>query len=71
MTSTSDQEGFCQRCGCANGVHRFGQCRGKNKGGRCDFEWFPPDSSLEKRHRFPCASMLRKHDGWDVAEATI
>ncbi|RKK83800.1 hypothetical protein BFJ68_g17417 [Fusarium oxysporum] len=39
MTSTSDREGFCQRCGCANGVHRFGQCRGKNKGGRCDFEW--------------------------------
>jgi hypothetical protein len=43
MTSTSDRPGFCARCGCANGNHDFGQCRGVDRKGsksvKCKFEW--------------------------------
>ena len=43
MSSTSDRDGYCDRCGCANGKHAFGRCRGKDKKGskweRCKVEW--------------------------------
>ena len=43
MTSSSGRPGNCIRCGCANGNHSFGRCKGKDKKGStweaCDFEW--------------------------------
>ncbi|KAH8797493.1 hypothetical protein F5882DRAFT_395882 [Hyaloscypha sp. PMI_1271] len=43
MTSNSGSEGPCERCGCANNNHTFGDCGGKDKKGSrweaCTFVW--------------------------------